>query len=77
MSNKILTFVFWIFYQNIHARVEVECGAEVVEVQGDEEEVVRLTEVVEVPGVEEEVVRLAEDLAMMFPDTPLPYIRCR
>ena len=57
--------------------MEVECGAEVVEVQGDEEEVVRLTEVVEVPGVEEEVVRLAEDLAMMFPDTPLPYIRCR
>ena len=41
--------------------MEVECGAEVVEV----------------PGVEEEVVRLAEDLAMMFPDTPLPYIRCR
>ena len=73
--------------------MEVECGAEVVEVPGDEEEVVRftevvevpgveeeavrLTEVVEVPGVEEEAVRLAEDLAMMFPDTPLPYIRCR
>ena len=57
--------------------MEVECGAELVEVPGDEEEVERGVEVVEVPWVEEEAVRLAEDLAMMFPDTPLPYIRCR